>query len=63
FLTTFYFCIVEPKLGLFEIPWIKFTNNIVIIGTCAFTAFLFLFYLPDYIAGISDVFRYALVAL
>jgi choline-glycine betaine transporter len=63
FLTTFYFCIVEPKLGLFEIRWIKFTNNVVIIGTCAFTAFLFLLYLPDYIEGISEVFRYGLVAL
>jgi glycine betaine transporter len=63
FLTTFYFCIVEPKLKLFEIPAIKFTNNIVIIGTCAFTAYLFLVYLPDYIVGISDPFRYGLVAV
>jgi choline-glycine betaine transporter len=62
FLTTFYFCIVEPKLKLFEIPVIKVTNNIVIIGTCAFTAYLFLIYLPDYIEGISDVFRYSVVA-
>ena len=61
FLTTFYFCIVEPKLKLFEIPIIKFTNNVVIIGTCAFTAFLFLSYLPDYIVGISEPFRYGLV--
>ena len=63
FLTTFYFCIVEPKLKLFEIPIVKFTNNIVIIGTCAFTAFLFFNYLPDYIQGISDPFRYGLVGL
>jgi len=63
FLTTFYFCIVEPKLKLFEIPIIKVTNNIVIIGTCAFTAFLFLLYLPDYIQGISQPMRYGLVAL
>jgi choline-glycine betaine transporter len=62
FLTTFYFCIVEPKLKLFEIPVIKFTNNIVIIGTCAFTAYLFLMYLPDYVQGISEPFRYGLVA-
>ena len=62
FLTTFYFCIVEPKLKLFEIPAIKFTNNVVIIGTCAFTGFLFLSYLPDYIVGISDPARFALVA-
>jgi len=62
FLTTFYFCIVEPKLQLFQIPAIKLVNNIVVIATCAFTAFLFLSYLPDYIAGISDVLRYGLVA-
>jgi len=63
FLTTFYFCIVEPKLKLFEIPLVKLTNNIVIIGTCAFTAYLFLVYLPDYIEGISEPFRYGLVAV
>ena len=63
FLTTFYFCVVEPKLGLFKIPIIKLTNNIVIIGTCAFTAYLFLLYLPDYIKDISDPLRYSLVAI
>lgn len=63
FLTTFYFCVVEPKLKLFEIPWVKFVNNIVIIGTCAFTGFLFLKYLPSYIEGITPLFRYGLVAL
>ncbi len=63
FLTTFYFCVVEPKLKLFEIPAIKVTNNAVIIGTCAFTAYLFLSYLPDYVQGISETLRYALVAL
>ncbi len=62
FLTTFYFCIVEPRLKLFEIPAIKMTNNIVIVGTCAFTGYLFLIYLPDYIEGISDSFRFGLVA-
>ena len=61
FLTTFYFCIVEPKLKLFEIPAIKFINNIVIVGTCAFTGYLFLIYLPDYIDGITDSARFALV--
>lgn len=61
FLTTFYFCIVEPKLKLFEIPAIKFINNIVIVGTCAFTGYLFLIYLPDYIDGITDSARFTLV--
>ncbi|MHA7857733.1 MAG: BCCT family transporter [Henriciella sp.] len=63
FLTTFYFCVVEPKLKLFEIGWVKLLNSAVIIATCAFTGFLFLSYLPGYIEGISDPFRYALVAI
>ncbi len=63
FLTTFYFCVIEPKVQLFEIPLVKLVNNLVIIGTCAFTGFLFLDYLPSYIEGISDPLRYALVAL
>ncbi|WP_151702595.1 BCCT family transporter [Nitrincola alkalilacustris] len=62
FLTTFYFCVVEPRLKLFEIPVVKIINNFVIITTCAFTGFLFLSYLPDYIEGISDPARYLLVA-
>ena len=63
FLTTFYFCIVEPKLKLFEIGWVKLINSAVIIATCAFTGFLFLDYLPTYIVGITAPFRYGLVAL
>lgn len=62
FLTTFYFCIVEPKLKLFEIGWVKLINSAVIIATCAFTGFLFLSYLPTYIEGIPDLYRYGLVA-
>ena len=62
FLTTFYFCVVEPRLELFEIPAIKLINNLTIIGTCAFTGYLFLHYLPGYIEGIPDAVRYGLVA-
>lgn len=62
FLTTFYFCVVEPKLKLFQTPWVKLVNTLVIIATCAFTGFLFLSYLPDYISGISPPLRYGLVA-
>ncbi len=62
FLTTFYFCVVEPRLQLFEIPLIKLINNLTIIGTCAFTGYLFLHYLPGYIEGIPDAVRYSLVA-
>jgi glycine betaine transporter len=63
FLTTTYFCLIEPKLQLFQIPWIKFLNNTIIIGTCSFTGFLFLSYLPSYIEGISELTKYSLVAL
>ena len=62
FLTTSYFCVVEPRLQLFEIPAIKLINNLTIIGTCAFTGYLFLHYLPGYIEGIPDAVRYSLVA-
>jgi len=54
FLTSFYFCVIEPRVGFFEIPAVKWLNNIVIIGTCAFTASLFLSYLPSYIPEMGD---------
>lgn len=54
FLTSFYFCVIEPRVKFFDIPAVKIVNNIVIIGTCAFTASLFLIYLPGYIPGIGD---------
>ncbi len=54
FLTSFYFCVIEPRVKFFEIPFVKLLNNIVIVGTCAFTASLFLIYLPSYIPEIGD---------
>ncbi|MCR9141844.1 MAG: BCCT family transporter [bacterium] len=54
FLTAFYFCIIEPRVRFFENPIVKIINNIVIVGTCAFTASLFLVYLPGYIPEIGD---------
>ncbi|NVK31251.1 MAG: BCCT family transporter, partial [Gammaproteobacteria bacterium] len=54
FLTGFYFCVVEPRVKFFEIPWVKWLNNVVIIATCAFTASLFLIYLPFYIPQVGD---------
>ena len=54
FLTSFYFCVIEPRVKFFEIPFVRVLNNIVIIGTCAFTASLFLVYLPGYIPEIGD---------
>jgi glycine betaine transporter len=54
FLTCFYFCIIEPKVQFFAIPLVKLINNMVIIGTCAFTAFLLLSNLPWYIPQLAD---------
>ena len=42
FLTSFYFCVIEPRVNFFKITPVRIINNIVIIGTCAFTAYLFL---------------------
>jgi glycine betaine transporter len=63
FLTTFYFCIVEPHVKLFEIPFVKVLNNAVVIGTSAFTGYLFFRYLPNYINGLTEPMRYGLVGL
>ncbi len=54
FLTAFYFCVIEPRVKFFEIPLVKLINNVVIIGTCAFTASLFLIYLPGYLPDVGD---------
>ncbi|QFT54906.1 BCCT family transporter [Microbulbifer sp. THAF38] len=54
FLTCFYFCVIEPKVKFFEIGLVKLINNVVIIGTCAFTAYLLLSNLPWYLPQIGD---------
>jgi len=54
FLTCFYFCVIEPRVGFFELPVIKLINNVVIIGTCAFTAYLLLSNLPWYVPELGD---------
>ncbi|WP_419534179.1 BCCT family transporter [Endozoicomonas sp.] len=54
FLTCFYFCVIEPKVGFFELPLVKVINNIVIIGTCAFTSYLLLANLPWYLPEVGD---------
>jgi choline-glycine betaine transporter len=54
FLTCFYFCVIEPRVGFFELPLIKLINNVVIIGTCAFTGYLLLTNLPWYVPDIGD---------
>jgi choline-glycine betaine transporter len=62
-LTTLYFCALEPRLQLFQRPAVKFVHNLVVIATCAFTAYLFLAYLPSYLPGISQAVTYSLVVL
>ena len=54
FLTCFYFCVIEPRVKFFEISWVKFINNVVIIGTCAFTAYLLLANLPWYLPELEQ---------
>lgn len=54
FLTCFYFCVIEPKVRFFAKPLVKLINNIVIIGTCAFTAYLLLSNLPWYLPMVGD---------
>jgi len=54
FITCFYFCVLEPKLGFFQKVWVKWLNNIVIIATCAFTAYLLLSNLPWYLPDIAE---------
>lgn len=54
FLTGFYFCVIEPRVKFFEIPIVKWINNVVIITTCAFTGALFLIYLPAYVPMVGD---------
>ncbi|TMO57145.1 BCCT family transporter [Pseudoalteromonas phenolica] len=54
FLTCFYFCVIEPKVKFFELPLVKLLNNVVIIGTCAFTAYLLLSNLPWYLPSMGD---------
>ena len=65
FVTCFYFCAIEPKVKFFEITWVKWINNIVIIGTCAFTAHLLFanlsWYLPSISVGEGFPWSYALI--
>jgi len=54
FITCFYFCVIEPKVGFFKIPLINFINTIVIVVTCSFTIYLFLSNLPIYLPELGD---------
>jgi len=51
FVTVCYFAIYEPKLKVFDTPWVKVLNNGLIMLTCAFTAWLLYANLPDYLPG------------
>ena len=63
FLTTFYFVALEPRLRLFAIPAVRAVNNVVVIGTCAFTAHLLFLNLPFYAPVLGGGTRYLVVAV
>lgn len=53
FLTCFYFCALEPKVRFFQKKWVNRVYSMVIVGTCAFTAYLLLANLPDYLPELA----------
>lgn len=55
FLTCFYFAYLEPNLGFFKLRWVKGIHNLVIISTCAFTAYLLFLNLPWYAPEITEM--------
>ena len=61
FITTFYFCVVEPRVKLFELRPVKLINNLVILTTCAFTAYLFLVNIAWYAPELGDGLAYLVV--
>lgn len=63
FITTFYFCVVEPRVKLFELRPVKLVNNLVIVSTCAFTAYLFLVNIAWYAPELGDALAYLVVAV
>lgn len=54
FLTCFYFCALESKVGFFKLRWVKWIHNLVIVGTCAFTAHLLFANLSWYLPSLSE---------
>lgn len=61
FITTFYFCVIEPRVKLFELRPVKLVNNLVVIATCAFTAYLFLVNIAWYAPELSVAWQYLVV--
>ncbi|GAA0372317.1 BCCT family transporter [Bowmanella denitrificans] len=54
FVSSLYFCLLEPRLGFFRLVWVNRLNSLVIIGTCAFTLHLFMVNLPWYLPALQD---------
>ena len=63
FITTFYFCVVEPRVKLFELRPVKLINNLVIVTTCAFTAYLFLVNIAWYAPELGNGLAYVVVSV
>ncbi len=54
FVTACYFALFEPKLKLFKRPLLRWLNSIVIILTCAFSAWLLIGTLKLYLPPLSE---------
>jgi choline-glycine betaine transporter len=61
FITTFYFCVIEPRVKFFELRPVKIVNNLVIVATCAFTAYLFLVNIAWYAPELGEGWSYLVV--
>jgi glycine betaine transporter len=61
FITTFYFCVIEPRVKFFELKPVKIINNLVIVATCAFTAYLFLVNIAWYAPELGEEWSYLVV--
>lgn len=61
FITTFYFCVIEPRVKFFELKPVKIINNLVIVATCAFTAYLFLVNIAWYAPELGEGWSYLVV--
>lgn len=56
FVSTCYFALYEPRLKVFQITWVKWLNALLIMLTCAFSAWLLLSYLDFFLPG--NTFKY-----
>ena len=63
FVSTAYFCFVEPKLRLFEHLWVRIITSLIVLVTCAFTLSLYLQNLPFYLSAVVPSSQIPVVVL